>query len=337
MILRWAWYLTISRLIDLLVVIVVACYLPFFRKGKWGSVKPFNRSINEDELIRRGSEDPVRDNYFVDDYDTHNLLIHVGHGYFHQDQAGRMASQAVTPCGSLYRYVPNDWKGNDPSLDMLAAWVYFYVVCNVKVKDPLERLANAWWKNVMNLHTKERKQSGRCANAGLIWGCNQGWMGLSKPTIGQSYLSGAALLALASNRLGGKWKWRYHFFRLMSFGFFWERYPWLPKTGFVYGYVGHVCQMSLYVIHKCGFDMTKGLRWVAVDNKPLQGIQPFVGGMAADCGVLSKSEILEAKEWLLSQSVTWPQHFHLGSFKPNHKIWSMMALACVQLRKNEYN
>ena len=319
-------------MIDALVVLVAICILPYFilfKRGKWGAKKPAVKNIDLNDLIGRGPKDPERDGIYSDSTDNHNLMTHIGHGFFHPGQTELMINGATSLKGELFRKVPGKY-GLDPSNDILAAWCYFYVVCNLKCSYLVKDVADKWWRSCLNLLNKDGKQSDRCANAGVIWGCPNSWMGLSKPTIGSSYLSGAALLALAARELGGKWKFRYYMFKLLSFGWFWERFPWMPTAKHPFGYVGHVCQMCLYVIHKCGHNMEPGLRWIAVDNAPRQGIQPFIGGMAAECGVLTAKEKANALEWLLAQATEWPQHFHISK-KKDFKLWSMMAHAAVQL------
>lgn len=324
--------------------------------GKWGSQGTPTPRIAPEALIARGPLDPLRDKYFSKNGDTHNLMCQVGHGYFHKEIADEMFNLAVTPNGSLYRRVPHreDEWGPDPSLDMLAAACYFYVVAGCKNKKMLSRLASHHWKNCFNLENKDGNMSGRCENSGMqlikgnafpkgkkILGITIPF-GITKPTVGQAYLTTAALLSLAAYELGGKWKWRYRFWRLIQFGWFWEKYPWLPLVykgeNYVWSYVGHVCQMALFVIHKTGHDMTKGLRWCAVDNAPRGQLQPFMAGMAAECGALSHDEKEQALMWLCSRSESWPQHFpsrgynHWNADGPEGKeLWSMMAHCAAQL------
>jgi len=360
--LRWIWFLTGSRVIDGFVVIVTLLFLPIFRKffmGKWGSKSEARPRIAPDKLIQKGPLDPIRDRYFSNNGDNHNLMCQVGHGFFHKEISNEMFDLAVTPNGSLYRKVPYVEKwGLDPSLDCLAAACYFYVVAEVKNKRALARLANHHWKNCFNLENKDGDMSSRCENSGIQIIRGEAWpkgkkilgltipFGITKPTVGQAYLTTAALLALAAYELGGKWRWRYRFWRVVQFGWFWEKYPWLPFVlkgkSYVYGYVGHVCQMSLYVMHKCGRDMTKGLRWNAIDNAPLASssnqYQPFIAGMAADCGALTYAEKDAALIWLCSRAETWPQHMVSGGYSswnddgPEGKeLWSMMAHCAAQL------
>jgi len=362
--LRWIWFITFSRAIDGFVVLVALLFLPIFKRkymGKYGTLADAHPRISETELISKGPFDPIRDRMFSDNSDNHNLMCQVGHGYFHKEIADMILDKAVTPVGSLYRKVPHLEKwGLDPSLDCLAAFCYFYVVADCKKKNVLSRLANHHWQTCFNLANHDGTMSGRCANGGLTLVGGNAWpkgkkilgitipFGFTKPIIGQSYLTTAALLALAAHELGGKWVWRYKFWRFMAFGWFWEKNPWLPMSKYVFTYVGHVTQMALYVIHKCGHDMTKGLRWNAIDNAPLGAkgfqYQPFIAGMAADCGVLNHEEKNAALIWLRSRADAWPQvgvgrgYAHWDDNGPEGKqLWSMMAHCCVQLTgvKNE--
>jgi len=332
---RWLWYLTIARLFDGLVVLLAAGFLPWYYLflRKWGSYRIPLARMNFNELIGKGPKDDLRTEIFSDSKDTHNLMCQIGHGFFHPKDAPKMAALALTPKGSLFRKVP--WGfGLPPSRDLISAWTYFYVVCGLKEKHLVESLASHHWGNVFGLRDKLGNLSSRAANGGVAFLGNKK---VSGPNAGQGYLATAGLLALAAKELGGKWKFRYHFYRIMSFGWFWERFPWLPFKGRTYPYVGHTCQMSLYVLHKCGHNMENGLRWVAVTCQPKQGIQPFVAGMAADCGVLTDKEKANALQWLLSQNVNWPQHFDLARWDENCAVYSMYSHCAVQLTSGGKN
>src|SRR6266705_1338390 len=131
---RWIWWATIARVIDFLCVVLTALFLPiwyfYFRPKGWnGERKPVVPNITVEELIARGPKDPVRDGYFSDVEDYHGLMCQVGHGYFaNTEEACKMFCRSITKEDSLHRYVPNGLKPSDspPSVDMLAAFCYFY-------------------------------------------------------------------------------------------------------------------------------------------------------------------------------------------------------------------
>lgn len=330
MITRWAWYFTIARLFDALLVAVTALVLPFYYLfgRRWGIYRRPIVRITPAELIGRGPHDPLRVGIYSDKQDSHNLMCQVGHGFFHPQHANIMLTQAVAPDGSLYRRVPFEPHNNPPSRDMLSAWCYFYVACSCHAPGLVSEVAEHHWSNVFGMLDLNGNMSPRCTNGGLMPIGNGKW---SAPAGPQQVLSTMAILGLAAREVGGKWRYRYHLYRILSFGWFWERFPWLPIEFKSYTYVGHTTQMNLYVMHKCGYNQEPGLRWNAVTVKPKQGIQPFIGGMAAECGVLTEKEKAEALEWLCSQTVTWPQYGFLYPFNPDHDCWSMMAHCAVQL------
>lgn len=347
--LRWTWFLIVATPINIFTTTVLAIFSVFFRifliRNWGGKAKPTPRISFSDLMSHK---EPVRDFIFADNPDTHNLMCQVGHGFFYGNQ-NEMFANAVTPTGSLYRHVPyNQKKGLDPSLDCLAAACYFYVATNCSNKISLERLAKHHWDTCFNLENHNGTMSGRCANAGVQFLKGDSWprgkvlfgrklkFGISKPMIGQNYLTTAALLSLAAKELRGIWKYRYWFWKIISVGFFHERYPWFPCNfrgkSYVFCYVGHVSMMSLYVLRHTGRNVDRGMKWCVLDNQHRAGLQPYMAGMAAH--LLTNKQKQEALNWLLSRVDSWPQHFpgpYYTRVKKDFKLWSMMQFCAHQL------
>jgi hypothetical protein len=366
-ILRWSLYFP-ARILDAIATLAFMLYLPYFyfkvRKELPGAEKIIPRpKYKPEDIIALGPKDDIRDEIYSNSTDSHNLLVHAGQAFFHPENAERMLEEGLTPTGSLYRYVPGGYK-EAPSGDMLAAWLYVYALTGIKRPDLLKKLVYHYIGNCMVLADKNNKFTARSSNSGVNFLDADGWplgkevgftvpfiekyvklftipFGISQPTTPGAYLNTASILALAARDIGWHWNLAYWFHYWTNNGWFHERFPYFFTKTETWYYTAHIASLSLYVLNKCKSGKKFGLRWIAEICAPEGNMQPFIAGMANECGALSEENRKLALDTLMSQRPIWPQHMpvnnsylkidHIG----NDMRYSMMALAAHQLMKKK--
>lgn len=349
---RWVIYLTVSRIMDLLAIVLITIYMPYFwfkvrKKGAWSEVpSSYPDKVHDlDEIIAKAYKDPLRDTYFLDHNDAHTALIHSSLWLLQPGLAEKGLELLLTPENSLYRRCPNDEAHLSPSGDGLSSWVFAYLVADLKRPDLVERLVKHYMKNCFALSWYGRIDA-RSSNAGFNvidggWPTNKPkWpfkWGFSQPNAGPQYFTTAAILALAATEIEGYWPILYKMHYWLGFGWFWELFPiqYFGGNERQWYYSHHISQLNLWSLSVLRGGKKWPLKYIAEWVTPTAN--PWIAGMANSRKALSKAKQDEAIKVLERTLAVWPQGYVNDQYFLNNKdfqgLYSSMALASIFLKK----
>ena len=347
--LRWALWLP-SKILDYLVILAQAIYLPYFwlkvRRPSYPLILTPHQTLRD---IKDQAAQDVPDQYGFVCGESHTLLQQAGFGFYIQaKQREALLEKVIYPNGSLYRSYPNDGT-IAPSGDCLSSWVFYYTLHQAQRPDLVRRVATHYLKNCFGLEwVAAGGVSARSSNGGLApivdgWPRGKWWwpfnFGLSQPMTGPSFFTTQALLGLAKKELGGWWHLAYYAHWWIAGGWYYSLFPlvYFPQDGLYYTH--HITALNLYSLNKNHGGYKRAMRWIAKDIAPGRNIQPWIGAAAWQVGVLSQSERQQAQDILCSMQnpIEWPQ-IDAGSAaitqgQAGCKNWSMMALCVFMLQQ----
>src|ERR1017187_8410301 len=153
-ILRWMLFFLVGipfQILTYLAMPFLILYFYIYAKAKLGVPLDLSQAPKQlpiDQLISNGLQEPLRDQYFVNNQDTTGLLSHVYLYKLKPELYKPASSLMVYPNGSIYRRYPNE-EWIPVSGDCLSSWVFSYTILNNDNKDDLRRLAKHYLSNCL--------------------------------------------------------------------------------------------------------------------------------------------------------------------------------------------
>lgn len=312
--LRWILFFLVGVPIQAFILplyAIFSAYFLLFIRGREGSKLSLPASRwTIPELLEKGLADPVRNDFFLDNLDNHNALVHFYFWILRPELAPHGLKKMVYENGSLYRRWPNETSDTPVSGDCLSAWVTAATKFGCDRED-LRKVAKHYLKNCLGLGSIFHgwQVSGRSSNSGMNY-IFDGWGNFNQPVLAPQYFTSAGLLCLAANRLGGVWHLIYwaHYWKLC--GWMWTLIPFIhPKGNQIY-YAQHITLINLYSIYKLtGNPLYKwSISFIIKGCAPAGNIHPYFYCLAADVGMLSVEDIDKALKIMTVINHSWPQH-----------------------------
>jgi hypothetical protein len=346
---RWAFF-PISFVINQLSILAQAAFGWYFHykiKGTIGEKLDLHPTIDP-ESIKGLALLTNPDEYGIVRNESHCLLQQGGNILLRPELAEVLLERMMKPDGSLYRRFPNDEHHLGVSQDCLASWLYTYTLFNVKRPDLVRRLASHYLKNCFGLNWEAKNGVSVRSSAGGFAPTVDGWpsdklgFGFSQPISGPTYLSAAALFALAAREVSFLWNIAYYLYYVLFGGYLFTRYPaFHTKKDLIY-YTWHISLLCLASLKKCGKNTDAGMRYLVCDIAPGGNMQPHMAAIANEAGVLSEEERKLAVDTLLSMKYPqyWPQSSATGADFWEHEKhdtpnWTNMHLAYELLKEKK--
>lgn len=352
---RWVTFFLVGLPLQLLVYILypfVALYFKFYIRGKVGKrLSRVNIKRSLDSIIELGKQDPIRDECFLDDKDSHSAMVHTGIWALRGKEMSTLAlTRLVRPNGQLRRIYPTE--NNVPvSGDCLTTWVYSYSLLGGP-KESLRALAKHYMLNCFGLvHFVDGLVSARSSNGGFNW-TNDGVRtldlklfkinfkyGMNYPAFGPQYYTSAALFALAKKELGGVWHAVYWGHWLVMGGWLWWAAPIIySKTNLAF-YLHYVTALNLNTLQResSSWMHRSAMRRVVIKSAPSENVQPFMYALGWNSGALGFVERLDGQYMLQCIEQVWPQSPYLDDkvySYGNDGKFSMMALSAMLFRND---
>lgn len=343
----------ILKPVDYIAFFLTLLYYPYFRlfvipKGL-AKKKPIIQDIKL--IIEKAKEEPLNSRGFATN-DSHTLIAELGTGLIHPELKHDIIAKMVTESGSLYRRYPDNQ--GDPSSECLLSWIMAYKLWNIDRKDLVKKIALSYLKHCFTLRWDAKGgAASRSSNSGisLAYGAwprkskSKWWpfeFGITQPMTSSFFYSTLAPLSFFKKELGGIWTIIYYLYYIIHLGPIHKIMPVMyTKKDRIY-YMHHVVMMALWVLNKTSGGYKYQLNNVTVTISPDNTRQPWICGMAADCGALKEEDRILALNTLFSINGAhdWPQYpaTNEGFFKGSAtKGWKNMYLALTLLCSKSCN